>query len=288
MSTVSVIIPYGGSAVDYLKTQLDAVEAAVVRARESGISSHVYVGANSASAYSEASELASGADNVTVVDASLRRGPSFARNQAAQASDGQFLLFCDADDAVDADWIIELMHGLEDAEVVAGVRRHDLLNDPVERTGWRNDVADVEVAYHHLPYAPLSNLAMPRSLYLEIGGCDESFVAGEDMDLCWRAQYAGGRFAIAPRAAVEYRLRRGLRVQFVQSFRYGLGDAQLVQKHRKRGPQRKPKETARAIAGMASQSVKFVIGYRRPVACYVIGHTAGRLVGSIRRGVWIV
>ena len=55
-----------------------------------------------------------------IVDASSRRGPSFARNEGAQASAASLLLFCDADDIVADDWVERMAEGLSRASLVAG------------------------------------------------------------------------------------------------------------------------------------------------------------------------
>lgn len=288
---ISVIIPYGGGNKNSLLAQLDAVLVSTMEARKGGYSTEVVVAANSADAVEELRGIISeepGGAGLVLVDATRLRGPSFARNEAVRASSGGMLLFCDADDVVSPGWAIALAQSLADADIAVGVRRHDLLNDLRSSRGWSNETAHLETVYHHLPFGTLSCLGMRRELFLRIGGCDTLLATGEDIDLCWRGQYVGGRIILNPNAIVQYRLRRGLRSQFVQAYHYGVGDARLVSKHRRYGARRMPRDSLRAIAGCASQSVKFMIGYRRPVASYVLGHSWGRIAGSVRYKVWVI
>lgn len=286
-----MVIPYGGGGREQLRQQLDAVYRSVALAYEAGYSAEVVVAANSDDALREIRLMASESPSLAgfvVADATAKRGPSFARNEGVRASSGTFLLFCDADDAVEPGWVIGLSRVLETASIAAGVRVHDRLNDQRSSRGWSNRTETLQTGYHHLPFGTLSNLGIRRDLYLQIGGCDESFVAGEDVDLCWRAQYAGGSILLAPDAIIQYRLRTGLRAQFRQAYGYGFGDALLLARHQPHGARRTGRDSLRAIAGGASQAVKFLLGYRRPVACYVLGHLSGRVIGSARHGVWAV
>lgn len=269
--------------------QLRALRRSVALAGESGYSTEVLVAANSMEALRDVQQILAedtALGPVTIVDATATRGPSYARNEGVWASSGSLLLFCDADDVVDVGWVKALAETLGEADIAAGVRMHDLLNDPRSARGWSNQTIALPIAYHHLPFGTLSNLGIRRELFIRIGGCDQALITGEDIDLCWRGQYAGGAIELSPHAIVQYRLRRGLRAQFIQSYWYGVGDAILLTRHRQRGARRTARDSLRTIAGCGSQLVKFVIGYRRPIASYVLGNACGRVVGSARYRVW--
>ena len=57
--------------------------------------------------------------NLTVLDASAKPGPSYARNSAAQVATGEVLLFTDADDVVADDWLAQMARALDNHDFVA-------------------------------------------------------------------------------------------------------------------------------------------------------------------------
>ena len=60
-----------------------------------------------------------------------------------------------------------------------------------------------------LPAGLGANLAVRRSAFDEVGGFAEELHVGEDIDLCWRLQLRGFRFAVATDAVVAKRERPG-------------------------------------------------------------------------------
>jgi len=96
-----------------------------------------------------------------------------------------------------------------------------------------------------LPYAVGANLGFRRQVFDAIGGFDGSFETGADeVDFCWRAQYAGFTIGFATSAVVHYRLREQRRALARQSYHYAIGNAHLYAKHQELG--RLPKQTRRA------------------------------------------
>jgi glycosyltransferase involved in cell wall biosynthesis len=74
------------------------------------------------------------------------------------------------------------------------------------------------------------NMAFRRSAFDAVGGFDESFGAGEDLDFSWRLIAAGFPIRWVPDAVVEHEwgdLRRQLRRAYI----YGVGWARLYRKH---------------------------------------------------------
>lgn len=55
-----------------------------------------------------------------------------------------------------------------------------------------------------LPSASLTNLAVSRALFQQLGGFDPALAGGEDDDLCFRAQMHGHDLVAAPEAAVTH------------------------------------------------------------------------------------
>lgn len=170
---------------------------------------------------------------LTVVDASARRGPSAARNIGAGLARGARLAFCDADDVVAGDWVERIARALDEADIVAGAGETALLNDPRQSSvSWSVDSVITKPYWPRYPAGASSNLGVRTEMFRALGGFDESLRTGEDIDLCWRVQLAGGAFARAADAVVHVRKRTGLRAIYRQAFSYAEGDRQLQNKYR--------------------------------------------------------
>ncbi len=70
-----------------------------------------------------------------------------------------------------------------------------------------------------------------RSLYEELGGVDEAFDAGEDLEFNLRVHRRGVEAYHDPDFAVSYYPRDGWRALFRQLYRYGYGRALMARKH---------------------------------------------------------
>jgi len=69
-------------------------------------------------------------------------------------------------------------------------------------------------------------------LYRELGGVDEEFDAGEDLEFNLRVERAGVQARHSDRFAVGYLPRADLLALFRQIYRYGYGRARMARKHR--------------------------------------------------------
>lgn len=85
----------------------------------------------------------------------------------------------------------------------------------------------------YLEMCPTINLALRRELFDRVGGFDESFEYGSDVDLSWRLRNAGVRLRYVPDALVwvDWGDRRR---QLRRSWRYGRAKGRLYAKHRDR------------------------------------------------------
>ncbi len=80
--------------------------------------------------------------------------------------------------------------------------------------------------------SPLSaGCGYERSLYLELGGIDERFDAGEDLEFNLRVDRMGIQARHEQDFAVAYMPRKSLINLFRQIYRYGYGRAMMAQKH---------------------------------------------------------
>lgn len=175
-----------------------------------------------------------------VVPARSQRGITHARNQGAEGAEGELLLFCDADDVVAANWVEAHARAAAGADLIGGHLDVDVLN-PAKVRGWRESyTADgLPVPMAFLPHVIGANFGVWRDTYRSVGGCDERFlVAGDDVDLSWRVQLAGGTIGFAPDAVVYYRFRPGLGALHRQLVGYGMAAALLYRKFGADGAER--------------------------------------------------
>jgi glycosyltransferase involved in cell wall biosynthesis len=184
---------------------------------------------------------------VRVVDAAARRGPGAARNIGAAAADAPLLAFCDADDVVDDDWLAEIVAGLGEFDLVAGGSGFALLNGhSLGRPDWQDPLFRTPQA-PALVGASSSNLGIRAAMLERVGGFDELLHAAEDVDLCWRVQFAGGRVGARSTARVQLRRRATLRGAFRQAYGYGVGDRALARKYGDLGAYRPPVAASTAV-----------------------------------------
>ena len=84
-------------------------------------------------------------------------------------------------------------------------------------------------------HVPGCNLAVRRDALRAIGGFNPIYLrAGDDVDVCWRLQNAGGRIEFVPAALVWHHHRASVRAYWRQQVGYGEGQAWLVPHHRER------------------------------------------------------
>lgn len=238
---VSVVIPYF-KAAEWLPFQLDALT------HQAGPPPfEVIVADNEGSAeLPRVTARFQESLNIRIVEATARRGASFARNRGADASAGRFLAFCDADDVAGPQWVRAIAEALRAEDcLLGGPSRMDRLNEPYQwRTFTGSDVTwrgaeplpDMPAHFGYLPFVGSCNMAMRRDSFLALGGFDEALtLAAEDTDLSWRALERGMPLHVDADASFDYRLRTTPSGILRQRVAYGRGHLALWQRSRSLG-----------------------------------------------------
>lgn len=219
-----------------------------------------------------------------LVSALDREGCGHARNVAAQAAAGDFLVSCDADDIVEPDWLEHLVSAGRQCDMVGGRVDQTSLNDLVTQS-WRPPfpTRELPVALRFLPYALGGNCGVRTDVWQRLGGWDENVaMSGEDVDFSWRLQLASYRLCFAPEAVVRYRFRSTARATARQFYSYGRMEPYLFRRYRARGvPRSKLREAIREWLWLAVH-VGHLFGSmeRRGVWMRKAAYRRGRFVGS--------
>lgn len=162
--------------------------------------------------------------DIRIVDATDAPGASHARNQGVKCAQGKFILFCDADDAVEEYWVFKMSQSLLKTEgsLIGGEIVYGSSNDSNVLSRWGIDINeqyqpskelnirpsdDKDIFMQVAPRVPGNNFACRKKDYQSIDGFDESFGAGyEDCDFSWRMSLSGIT-TYYNNASVDYRLR---------------------------------------------------------------------------------
>ncbi len=229
-------------------------------------------------------EYADADDRVRLVDASDRPGAGHARNVGMAAAAGDAFAFCDADDLVEPGWVAAMGDALSEHPVVGGRTVVDALNPPWLRTAYYQRTPDsLEYFQGIFPFSATCNLGVTRDAADSVGGFDESFVTGQDLDFCLRLWDAGHEMAHCGDAVVQYRYRPSLRALWRRSRQYGTVGPAIAARLRALGHERPA-----AFAGLRQwvwlvrriPTLRTRAGRARWV---VVGATKiGRIEGSVR------
>jgi glycosyltransferase involved in cell wall biosynthesis len=220
-----------------------------------------------------------------VVDASRRRGLNYARNVGVDAARGDFLAFCDADDAAAPGWLAGMATGAARADIVGGELELEELNNPVVGREWeRAEPLRALPTGGFVPFAPGGNCGIWTDVAREIGW-DEAFAyGGSDVEFGWRAQLAGFSATFVPEAVMCLRFRDSLPALMRQHFRYGLSEPHLYRRFGPHGMSRSDaREAVESWRWLASNVSRLRAGEgKRGHWLRVAALRTGRVCGSLR------
>jgi glycosyltransferase involved in cell wall biosynthesis len=275
---ISVVIPVRNGA-DTLGEQLRALDEQTYRGEW-----EIVIADNGST--DETAAVASTWDHpgvpLRVIDASQRPGSSWARNRGAEEARGDFLMFCDADDAVVPAWLDAVALAARDYDAVTGPQDASEINAP-DVMDWRTPRGRVLPQSNFLPYAPSCNLSVWADVYKQSGGFDERYPQAHDVEWSWRAQLSGFTLGFAEDAVVHYRYRDTVRGVARQAYLSGLDSARLYHDYRSRGMRRRPlARSLRVWAWLVVRLPYLAVRERRGIWVRRAGEAWGRLRGSAR------
>lgn len=149
------------------------------------------------------------------------------RNLAVARSRADVIVFIDSGCVPSPGWLDTLLEPVtaEGEAIVAGSHRG------ASEGAIRDRDAEFRQGEEYLREAPTINLAVRREVFAAVGGFDEGFGYGSDVDFTWRAVAGGYRVRYAPDAVVTHDWG-SLRGDLKRSFTYGRARFQLYRKHR--------------------------------------------------------
>ncbi len=162
-------------------------------------------------------------------------GLSNARNLGLSAARGDIVAYIDGDAYPDPHWLEYLAHAFSATEHV-GIGGPNLspYSDGMtaacvdQAPGGPNHVLSSDQEAEHIPGC---NMAFRKDALEAINGFDRQFrIAGDDVDVCWRLQNAGGTLGFHPGAVIWHHCRNSVKGYLKQQFNYGKAEAMLEMK----------------------------------------------------------
>ncbi len=148
------------------------------------------------------------------------------RNIGVRAACGDIVVFTDCGCVPDPRWLEEITRPIVRGEEQMTCGQTGATGSSIpysmERASARSPV--------YLAECPTINVAFRRDVYDRVGGFDESFTYGSDIDFSWRVVHAGFRIRFVPDARVAHDWGGASR-QIRRSYAYGRGRGHLYRKH---------------------------------------------------------
>ncbi len=162
-------------------------------------------------------------------------GLSVARNVGSEAASGEIVAYLDDDARPDPHWLQYLAQTFmtTDYAAVGGPNIPPPNESRIAQCVAHAPGGPVPVLLsdHEAEHIPGCNMAFRKAALRSIGGFDPQFwVAGDDVDLCWRLRDAGFKIGFNPGAMVWHHRRRRVQTYWKQQLGYGRAEALLERK----------------------------------------------------------
>ncbi len=223
-----------------------------------------------------------------VVAATERHNPSYARNTAVAATDAASVAFVDDDDVIGEGWVAAIGDALRTHELVASRHDYRRLNDPAQIKDRVNQTTALST-FHGTPVVSGGGLGCRRSLWNAVGGSNEAFRTGQDIDFALRvAAHGDVEPVLVDDAEYSVRLRSAAAKAFGQGERMGRAEVRLRAAHTPdaalaadagRRWARRWLALALRIRGLGSEA-------NRRRWAFDVGHEIGRLRGMVVHRTW--
>lgn len=180
--------------------------------------------------------------HLQILDASARRGVSYARNVGVCVAQAEAVVFVDADDVVAPGWLAAIGEALQRHQVVASAFDYTQLNSQKEQEYMKGNQATGLQQLWYPPYAFHAGgcgLGVHKSVHNAIGGFDETLQRLQDTDYCLRIQQQGIALKFIPEALIYIRNSTSLQGVFYQGRSWAKYNTWLYKHYR--GPDRLPK-----------------------------------------------
>lgn len=231
--------------------------------------------------------------NLKIIDASGRKGASFARNMGVKASKGELIVFCDADDEVAPGWLAAMAKGISKYGFVASRLDARKLSDrdALKAKGNRRQ-RDGLIKYYYtdyFPHASTQSLGIKRSIHESINGFDENMLSCEDCDYCWRVQLTGNKLYFVPEALVNIRHQSRPDKRYRQARNWGEHDVMLHKKFRPLGlPKVTWKNGARIWYHLLKRLARMLKNGQRERWLWAFFYRIGHLKGSLKHRILVL
>jgi cellulose synthase/poly-beta-1,6-N-acetylglucosamine synthase-like glycosyltransferase len=193
-------------------------------------------------------------------------GAAAARNRGFRESQGEFILFLDADCVPQKGWVVEMLQRMN--ELDADGLQGPILSRQKEAVA-RYIQAEFDqrqnrlARYGRISLVSTGNCAFRRQVLETAGGFDTSLVAGEDTEFSFRLQGYGYQLFYATSPPVWHRHPIHVLTLLRRKFRYGFYLARVYRRYRGRIAEntRTPRTQLLAIGSWVALFSLFLIGF---------------------------